>query len=308
MHKTVTTKENVSFPGMGHIIVMVLIHPRLLTRGIRCISTVVRKFFLFQYRSALFPRLPVSNAEHALDEKIPFNPCFVRIYLDFVAVWVRIVGFLGIGFGKPGRKLAADFITSITELYLFAFQIYRKNLSTTARPNYKKGWHFRLIHLLDPHLMCIPSLHIMLMIHSYTAFRHYLVTLNKEKYYNDLVSKVFNGALLITEAVLYIKQHSINCIAAALYTMNRLHPDLFSAADAECFVCSLFKTRKPDEIPPEYAMFYSDPFVAPEDTAKLQEYIICLFRFFRDKESSDWTAPLLEYLETLPLAELSQPG
>ena len=301
--------DKVRLPGVGRTILAVLICPPLLTRGIRCIWIILTRFFLFQYRSALFPRLPVSRVEHPLDELIPFNPCFIRIYLDFIAFWIRIIGFLSIGHGKRGRTLAADFIVSITKIYTFAFQVYRKNLSTTDRPAqclgwYKKNIRFLLVHLVDPHLMCIPSLHVMLVVHSYTAFRHYLRCLGEEKILKNLAEKVFKGALNITEAVLYVKQHSVNCIAAALYAMNRFDPALFTNDDAETFIQGLFRTGEAEDISCEYLPFYAEPrftnikLVLPNDAAGLRKHIVDLYRIFCEKENADWTVPLLEFLHT----------
>jgi len=291
------SRKNKEFPSLGRTLLIILLHPFLLIRGIRCIRTIFSRFFFFQFRSALFPRLPVSQVDHDLDARIPFNPRFIRIYLDFTAFWVRIVGFLCIHFGKPGRALAADFIVSITDLYHFAFQIYRKNLSTTNRPNYKKNPHFWLIHTVDPHLMCIPSLHIMLMIHSYTAFNHHLHSLGEEEKLKQLAEKVFLGAVVISEAVLYVKQHSINCIAAALYTMRCFDPALFEAADAETFVNSLFSSK---EIPPEYAPFYTDPLTDQKDIAELHKQILGLYKSLLDAKNEDWTVPILDFLGTMP--------
>ena len=299
MH-TISAKKDMRLPGIGRTFITVLIHPCLLVRGIRCIWIILTKFFLFQYRSARIQHIPVSQVEHELDSCIPFNPCFVRIYLDFTAFWIRIAGFFGIGNGKEGRKLAANFISSITEIYSFAFQIYRKNLSTTARPLHKKGFHFRLIHLVDPHLMCIPSLHVMLMVHSYTVFIHYIQMLGEEDALHDMADHVCKGALLITEAVLYVKQHSIICIAAALYAMCCFDPKLFSANDAENFITSLFGAKEPGDIPAEYAPYYTKPLVNTEDSLKLHEYITSLFRHFMETRNIDWTVPILEYLKTLP--------
>ncbi|MCL1928887.1 MAG: hypothetical protein FWG07_08875 [Treponema sp.] len=289
------------FPGIGKTVIVVLLHPGLFFRGIRCICTILNKFFLFQFRSALFPRIPVSRVDHILDEHIPFNPRFVGIYLDFTAFWIRIAGFFSIGYGKTGRKLAANFITSVTNLYIFAFQIYRKNLSTTARPLYKKGFHFKLIHLVDPHLMCVPSLHVMLMVHSYTVFRNCIQKLGEEETLHMLAEKVFKGAMAIIEAVLYVKQHSVNCIAAALYAMCRFDPELFSSADAEHIVYSLFDTGGSGDIPPEYVRYYCEPFVDPQDIIKIREQILTLYRHFTETNSADWTIPILEYLKTMPL-------
>ena len=289
------------FPGVGRTILTVLIHPGLLSRGIRCFFTILYKFFLFQYCAAHFLRLPVSRVDNALDDVIPFNPGFVRIYLDFTAFWIRIAGFLSIGYGKKGRRYAADFISSITNLYSFTFQIYRKNLSTTARPLYKKGFHFRLIHLVDPHLMCIPSLHVMLVAHSYAAFRYYLRCLGETETQRMLEEKVFNGALAITEAVLYVKQHSINCIAATFYTMNCFNSQLFTIADAEKFMYSLFKDKTINDIPKEYVPYYSEPFVCPDDIVLLRDFILNLYRHFTEKNNDDWTVPIFEFLKTFPL-------
>ncbi|GHV86564.1 hypothetical protein AGMMS50230_21720 [Spirochaetia bacterium] len=291
-----------TFPSMGRTVFTVMIHPRLLFWGLRCILVILRKFFFFQYRAALFPRLPVSRAEHFLDDLIPFNPGFISIYLDFIAFWSRIVGFFCVRYGKQGRIVAADFIKSITGLYSFAFEIYRENLSTTARPKYTKTLRFRLIHLSDPHLMCIPSLHVMIVIHSYTAFRFHLCGIENEKTrfplkLESLTEKLFQGARVITEAVLYVKQHSINCVAASLYALTRYEPELFDTKDAETFVYSLFGTGP---IPPEYARFYSGKMVHPEDIAWLREHIMSLYRSFAEAHSADWKTPLLEYLASLP--------
>ncbi|MDR1144505.1 MAG: hypothetical protein LBK77_09875 [Spirochaetaceae bacterium] len=289
---------------MALTILRILIHPLLLLRGFRCILIIFNNFFLFQFRAALFPgRIPVSRVEHVLDERIPFNPRFVRIYLDFVSFWVRVVEFLCVRYGKEGVVLAADFIDSIAELYPAAMEIYAKNLSTTRRPR-RREFRFRIIHLFDPHLMCIPSLHVMIVIRTYTKLRGYVRSMGEEEILRPLTEKIFQGALVITDAVLYIKQHSINCIAAALYCMNRLDPDGFSTADAEDFVYGLFRTEALD-IPPEYAPFYGEPLIRSGDVAWLREHIISLYRMFLESGEADWTKPILDYLNYLPHNGLS---
>jgi len=288
------------FPSILKTLLIVLIHPRLLFRGLRCLAVIIYGFFLFQYKAALFPRkIPVSNVEHDLDSLIPFNPVFVTIYLDFVAFWIRIAGFLAMRRNKAGLRMAADFISSIAMLYLFALKVYRKNLSTTARPACNKTFRFRIIHLFDPHLMCIPSLHVMIVIHAFTAFRHFARELGEEKALQPLLERVYTGALAITEAILYIKQHSINCVAASLYTMRHFNPVLFSADDAEAFVNGLFAIRAAD-IPPEYAPFYTGPMIKTEDAPRIREQILSLYRSFTEANAADWTSPLLDFLATLP--------
>jgi hypothetical protein len=140
----------------------------------------------------------------------------------------------------------------------------------------------------------------MIVIRTYTKLRGYVRSMGEEETLRPLTEKIFKGALVITEAVLYIKQHSINCIAAALYCMNRLDPAGFSAADAEDFVYGLFRTGEALDIPPEYVPFYTEPLIRTGDIAWLREHIMGLYRVFRESGEADWTKPILDYLNHLP--------
>ncbi|MDR0599431.1 MAG: hypothetical protein LBG84_05040 [Treponema sp.] len=290
------------FPAAGLAVLRLLSHPALFRRGLRYLSAVWRKFFFFQYRAALFPGgPPVAQVDHPLDERIPFNPRFIRIYLDFVAHWIRAAAFLrtryGKGaFGKRGVALAGDFIRSTTELYAFALQVYSRHLSTTKRPRYLKNPRFWVIHATDPHLMCVPSLHVMIVVHCYTKFRGLVRDMGEEEALRPLTERLFREALAITEAVLYVKQHSVNCIAAALYTMSRFDSSLFSPAEAERFVSSLFGTPPP----PGYAPFYGGARVQEGQIPRIREHIAGLYRSFLEGGGGDWTEPLLGYLRGLP--------
>jgi hypothetical protein len=140
----------------------------------------------------------------------------------------------------------------------------------------------------------------MIVIRTYTKLRGYVRSMGEEELLRPFTEKIFKGALVITEAVLYIKQHSINCIAASLYIMNRLDPERFSPRDAEDFVYGLFRTEEAQDIPPEYAPFYTEPLVQSADIAWLREHIISLYRFFQESGGADWTVPILDYLKHLP--------
>ncbi|MDR2553061.1 MAG: hypothetical protein LBD31_07860 [Treponema sp.] len=285
-------------PSPGWTALRVFTHPRLALRGFQCVGTILGKFFFFQFRSVLFSGAPpISRADHALDEHIPFNPRFVRIYLDFTAFWIRIAGFLCLRYGKRGIALAEEFIGSVTALYRAAFRVYRKNLSTTNRPKYKRGFSFRLIHALDPHLMCIPSLHVMIVLHGYSKFRAYAKAMGEAELLQPLADRIFRGALTIIEAVLYVKQHSVNCVAAAMYALGRFTPPCFTEGDAETFTACLFGE---EDVPAEYAPFYGPPLVEKENIPPLREYILGLYRRFGDSAGEDWTAPLLDFLGNLP--------
>ena len=212
----------------------ILGHPYLRTTAWRCIASIFRNFFFAQYRAAFLPGLiPVSRADHPLDSKIPFTPGKINIYLDFVAFWIRSVTFILGRFGRRALEPARNFIETMGGLYAWAAEVYRKHLSTTERPFYLAHPRFFPIHGLDPHLMCIPSLHVMVVIRTYTYFREIFAEFAAED--AALNEELYRGAIAITEAVLYIKQHSVNCIPAAMYATTKFEPRLFPPEEAERF-------------------------------------------------------------------------
>jgi len=275
--------------------VRVLGKPYLRTTGLLCIASIFRNFFFLQYRASFFPgRIPVSRVDHPLDNKVPFIPGRVNTYLDFVAFWVRTLGFLVRTFGRGIFEPVRNFLESMGNLYAYAAEVYKTNLSTTDRPFYIKQPRFLLIHMVDPHLMCIPSLHVMVVIRTYTLFREIIKGLGEEERFTAQAEELWQGALDITEAVLYVKQHSVNCISAALYAMTCFEPRLFPPAEAEHFVSCIFArplAKKP---------------VNDEDGSKIREHILSLYkRFLAQREETansggDWREPLLAFLKESP--------
>jgi len=207
---------------------------------------------------------------------------------------------------KYGRKAyiyAADFIQSMGKLYTFAAEVYSKNLSTTKRPFYIKRPRFLLIHLVDPHLMCIPSLHVMVVVHAYTMFAKYAAALNKEDELKDSIMEMKQGALAISQAILYVKQHSVNCIPAALYAMTCFTPDLFPPEEAENFTANLFSSppspldiKKNRHVHPSASPLTK---VSKEDQDKIKEHIIKTYNSFLNgrKEAGSWKDPILDFLK-----------
>jgi len=197
-------------------------------------------------------------------------------------------------------ELINGLLKSLGDVYKKASEVYRKNFSTTNRPRYLSHFNFLVIHMFDPHLMCIPSLHVMVMILTYTHFKQIAVqmqndsSLNTSKpdaepagtFFEDAIKEVRLGALAITEAVLYIKQHSVNCIPAAMYAMTKFD-DMFPEEEAESFAGELFRCA---------------PDISGEDTEAIRNHIINLYRQFveQGRDSSSWEKPLLDFLATLP--------
>jgi hypothetical protein len=278
---------------------------------IRCIASIIFNFFFRQYRAALLPgRVPVSRVDHPLDLKIPFTPSWVTIYLDFVFFWIRMLGFLLRVYGRGAYDAVREFIVSMGRLYAFAAETYRKNFSTTDRPFYIARPRFLVIHLLDPHLMCVPSLHVMVVIWTYVKFAQVLKSFNDAGRCAGQIGEMKQGALAITHAILFVKQHSVNCIAAALYAMTRFGGELFPPEEAEAFVNLLFLEAPPaaplrtGRLPANYKV---RPWAAPRtkipagDALIIKTHIISLFRRFLEegKTARKWEEPLLNFMRPM---------
>jgi hypothetical protein len=277
---------------------------------IRCMASIFYNFFFRQYRAALLPgSIPVSRVDHPLDQRIPFVPSWVTIYLDFVMYWIRMLSFLLRTYRRRAYDAAREFIVSIGRLYSFAAETYKKNLSTTNRPFYIARPRFMVIHLFDPHLMCVPSLHVMVVVWTYTKFAAILRSFNDAGRYAAQIEEMKQGALAITHAILFVKQHSVNCVAAALYAMTRFGGELFPPEEAEAFIKQLFWEAPPaaplQAIPANYKL---RPWAAPrtkipaQDASIIRAHITSLFRRFLEegKTVQNWEEPLLNFMRQMP--------
>jgi hypothetical protein len=277
--------------------------PKLRPAFCKCVPSIFYNFFLRQYHAAFLPgRIPVTKVDHKLDEKIPFVPSWVTIYLDFVHFWIRMISFFIRRYKRKAYIPIRDFIYSMGRLYSFAAEVYQKNMSTTKRPFYIARPRFFVIHLLDPHLMCIPSLHVMIVIHTYLQFTEVAKKLGEEEKLKDQILELKQGALAISQAILFVKQHSVNCIPAALYAMTCFSPDLFPPQEAEKFTGLLFSPApKADKALRKIGVH---PSAAPltkiidADQAEIKKHILKLYNQFLEekKSSASWTEPLLKFL------------
>ena len=277
------------------------------------VTSIMYNFFIRQHTAALIKRIPISKVDHPLDEIIPFNPSWITIYHDFSAFWVRTLSFFLKHYGRKSYKVSSDFIISIGKLYALAADVYRRNLSTTKRPFYISRPQFLIIHLLDPHLMCIPSLHVMVVIHTFKSFALMSKSLGTEKELMPQYEELKQGALAITRSILFVKQHSINCIAASLYAMTCFSPDVFTDDDVQDFVDQLFcpapdPTTCPSGDARLLANYKVHPSASPdiniskEDQEKIKAHIFNLYRKFASENpgSQNWYDPLLNYLQNQP--------
>jgi hypothetical protein len=272
----------------------------------KCVPSIIRNFFLSQWRAAFLPgKIPVSSVDHPLDEKIPFTPSWAAIYLDFAHYWIRMLTFLLRHYGRRSYIPVRDFILSMGKLYAYAAEVYKKNLSTTKRPFYIARPRFLVIHALDPHLMCIPSLHVMVVIPTYTMFEKMAKSMGEEENLKEQILEMKQGALAISQAILFVKQHSVNCIPAALYAMTRYTPDLFHAEEARKFTQLLFSPAPDGDASLKNCRAH--PSNAPatklpkEAAAEIKEHILKLYNRFLDegKTAATWDEPLLNFLRSM---------
>ena len=212
-------------------------------RGASYIATVLKDFFLLQYlRKFKFLKIPLVHVDHPLDKKIPFTPSRIGNYMSFVSYWIKPLTMMIKTLGtKRSLPLLERYYKTIKKSYRAASSIYRTCMSTTDRPHYKRRIYFAAIHMLDPHYMCVPSLHISVIILCIAFFND----LFKKNYWSKEQTQVwqkeiYQGGVRIAETVLYVKQHSVNCVPAAAYMMCRVIPDLFTKQDALDFLDSLF--------------------------------------------------------------------
>lgn len=263
-----------------------LFAPRTVFTNFRCFSTIIREFFLLQYLEKIhILHIPVVHVDHPLDKKIPFTPSKVGVYLDFINLWVRPLAMLVKKFGSwRASVIVKKWMRLFRNLYICAGKIYHFRLTTTDRPNYKESREFRQIHALDPHYLCVPSLHIATVA---LAFGFYRKIFDEENFSaeekQNWTSELYAGAVEIAETVLYVKQHSVNCIPAALYLLVMNFGEYFSADDARKFINDMFQK-------PEGFSF--------EEAFQVKDYIKMSFENYLSagKKASAWYEPVRKFL------------
>lgn len=258
------------------------------------LKTVITEFFLLQFKVKWgWKKISVVQVSDVIDTEIPFLPEKSDIYLDFINFWIRSLNFTVL---RLGRKKAlphlASFMAAIGTAYHEAARVYKITMSTTPRPVAGNHKNMKTIHRLDPHLLCVPSLHVGVVVLTHTFFTHVfrkegLSQEEQEQYSKEL----WDGAVEITETVLYVKQHSVNCIPAALYMMTHLLKDQFTIQDATNFIDCLFVDSS--HIPAQQGQTIRNHIHYMYDRLLLEG---C--------NEEDWIVPVLRWLMTQPVTSL----
>ncbi|WP_296328383.1 hypothetical protein [uncultured Treponema sp.] len=264
----------------------VLFGPPSFITNFKCFATILKEFFFLQYFEKFhILHIPVVHVDHSLDKKIPFTPSKVSIYLDFINMWVRPLAMLVKKFGFwHASSLTRQWMLRFRKLYQCCGKIYHFRLTTTDRPKYNEMREFRQIHALDPHFLCVPSLHVCTVFLAFGFYRHIFSQEDFTESESQLWSQeLYDCALEITETVLYVKQHSVNCIPAALYLVVKNFSEWISVDDARIFIGKLFE--KPEGF-------------SSVEALQIREYIRMTFERFLDegKKSENWYQPIREFL------------
>ncbi|MDR2602093.1 MAG: hypothetical protein LBC53_06550 [Spirochaetaceae bacterium] len=272
-------------------VLRIITRPFLLKPALEVLLSINKNFFGLQkkaYKKKI--HIPVVNVEHALDSAIPFRPEYVKIYMDFTYFWIRAAGFFLRSFGGEAEPYVKSFLIDIKDVYAFAARVYSKMTSTTRRPVYKKSFLFRVIYAFDPHLMCVPSLHVMVVVYTYSKARSIFAALGVEDAFKDDIKAARDHALAITDSILFVKQHSVNCIAAALYALNCFNSSLLTKDEARLFTGGLLGEN--------------NGIVNEEDKKAVREYILNLFETFCEEKEShkNWEDVLINFLKKSPAA------
>lgn len=250
------------------------------------IWTVATKFFIPQYLEKLhIMRVRVKHVDHPLDGRIPFDPGLLPVYMRFINFWVDTIAMLEVKFGVwKGSLLGARLLRYLKLSYSSAYDIYSYCMTTTDRPD-SDDRGVKALRRADPHFFCVPSLHIAIVVLTYSFYRKLFAeedfTEGEKKAW---LSELREEGFAIGRSVLYLKQHSVNCLPAALYMMCRIAPELFTPEDARVCISQLL-------IPAEH--------VLPADKAEITVYISSLFGRLMDdaRGAEDWTVPLKDWLD-----------
>ncbi|UCF96358.1 MAG: hypothetical protein JSV89_14405 [Spirochaetaceae bacterium] len=274
--------------SLGRSICLILRKGRLLARGIDIFKASLREFFLPQFQSSLrLHNRPVAVLSHPLDGSLPFVPSLVRRYLGYLSIWLKTLLFLYRTYGEAALRDIERMMTDLVLLYNTSGRVYQRCQSTTPSRRTPLGNpYFFLILLFDPHLHCIPSLHVLTVCYNYRQIRKMVMKFDPQGANNsEAVEQAYRLAVEITETILLVKQHSLLDIGPSLYLLSRLFPD-YDDAEVYRFVADLFA---------------DNPMVGPERALPIRELILEEYEKIKVDESrrqeQEPIHALLRYLE-----------
>lgn len=290
--------------GYARPVALALTRPALAAAALRLAVEVIRSFFLPQFENSILRRRPIVNVDHPLDASVPFDPRYVKKYLEFMILWIRSFYSLWRVYGDAAVPELAAYIDAIRALYVKAGSVYKIAHTTTTRPAKNYNLRFAIIHATDPHLNCVPSLHVLIVAANWMLAEDALARMPPSRGAAARRQRGFRAeawlrrlrgeALAITESVLLVKQHSVNCIGATLYCLTRFFP-VFSGERAEAFVRDLFA---PHDGASRDLGRPLGPEVAEKLRFRMREVRDGLEAAYASHPEKGWRAPVLEFIKS----------
>ncbi|MFH2113250.1 MAG: hypothetical protein ABIJ86_01925 [Spirochaetota bacterium] len=231
-----------SFTGPQRFIWFAFSNSRFLGPGLKVALAALRQFFLPQFQTAIFRTRPVVYVDHPVDRAIPFLPATVSVYMSFIPLWMNAVFWLNRRYGRVADARLVAFLEGIALLYEDAGSIYLHCHSTTVRPKRLPNLSCAMIQVLDPHLNCIPSLHVTIVFGAWMLARGVVDAMGDagESRAEVWLASLHNHAQRIAETTMLMKQHSVNCIGASLWYLNARYPTSFDEAHCTAIIDGLF--------------------------------------------------------------------
>lgn len=255
--------------------------------GLYFIHRILNDFFFLQWRQAMhFTHRPVVRVDTELDDKIPFTPSEVDIYLSFINIMTCPLDFMLRRMdSKIYAKEAKNYLDILAKIYSSSADIYKTCMTTTKRPKYYKGKFFT-IHFFDPHLLCVPSIHVEICAAVYVWFTRVINESNLSSEEKEMrLKEIKDWSFGIIESVLFVKQHSINCIPAALYTLTvQQQEGFFTKENADDIISKIFKESS---------------LVSDENKVALTSHFDAMYERFTSeyKSSEDWKEPVINWIK-----------
>lgn len=211
--------------------------------GFWLIRTILYGFFFLQFQTLWkWKKRRIVSVDHPLDETIPFQPGDVKQYMSFIPLWLKSLAFFRKSFGAAVNPDVEEYLHDLGKFYEKAGKVYERCQSTTRRPGVRIHPTFLKIHILDPHLHCVPSLHVAVVCFNAERLRRLVEAhASDPQLYAEEISYADRQVGAVIDSILTVKQHSINCIAAGLYFLNALYPG-FSRDACETVVDNLLST------------------------------------------------------------------
>lgn len=277
-----------SFIGPQRFIWLALTTPRFTGPAFKVALAALRQFFLPQFQTAIFRTRPVVYVDHPVDRAIPFQPETVSLYMSFIPLWMNAVFWLNRRYGRTAGAWLAAFLEGIAMLYDEAGSIYLRCHSTTVRPKRLPNLSCAMIQVLDPHLNCIPSLHVTIVFGAWMLAREVVDAQGEtgETRAEAWLASLYNHAQRIVETTMLMKQHSVNCVGASLWYLHARYPRSFSEDHCAAMIDGLFTIEGRNVT------------VKEEARARIHE----VFSLLKKDAASygDWRDPILGFIEGYP--------